>query len=51
MSTTEAAAYLGISKNTLLKYCRERHIGFMRYAGGEFRFRQSNLTSTGRSIT
>jgi excisionase family DNA binding protein len=43
LSTREAAAYIGVSKKTLLKYCRDRHITYMRYPGGEFRFRQSAL--------
>jgi excisionase family DNA binding protein len=43
LSTSEAAKHIGVSKKTLLKYCRQRHITFMRYPGGEFRFRQSAL--------
>jgi excisionase family DNA binding protein len=43
MSTIDAAKYIGVSKKTLLKYCHERHIAYMRYPGGEFRFRQSAL--------
>lgn len=43
MSTSQAAKYIGVSKKTLLKYCRERHIVFMRYPGGEFRFRKAAL--------
>jgi excisionase family DNA binding protein len=39
LSTKNAAAHIGVSKKTLLKYCRQRHITFMRYPGGEFRFR------------
>lgn len=38
-----AAKYIGVSKKTLLKYCRERRVNFMRYPGGEFRFRESAL--------
>jgi excisionase family DNA binding protein len=43
MSTKEAAQYIGVSKKTLLKYCRQHHVTFMRYPGGEFRFRQTAL--------
>jgi len=43
LSTSEAAKYIGVSKKTLLKYCRKRHVVYMRYPGGEFRFRQSAL--------
>ena len=43
MSTKTAAQYIGVSKKTLLKYCRQHHIVFMRYPGGEFRFRQTAL--------
>lgn len=42
-SSLEAAKYIGVSKKTLLKYCRDRHLTYMRYPGGEFRFRQSAL--------
>ena len=38
-----AAQYIGVSKKTLFKYCRERRINFMRYPGGGFRFRESAL--------
>ncbi len=27
----------------LLKYCRQRHVVYMRYPGGEFRFRPTAL--------
>lgn len=43
LSTAEAAERLGVSKKTLLKYCREHYITYMRYPGGEFRFRESVL--------
>ena len=43
LSSSDAALYIGVSKKTLLKYCRQHHITFMRYPGGEFRFRQSAL--------
>jgi excisionase family DNA binding protein len=41
--TAAAAKYIGVSKKTLLKYCVEHRITFMRYPGGEYRFRQSSL--------
>jgi excisionase family DNA binding protein len=40
--TTTAAEYLGISKWTLLDYCKRRLIGYQRYRGG-FVFRQADL--------
>jgi excisionase family DNA binding protein len=43
LSTSEAAAYLGVSRKTLLKYCRSRQLSFMRFPGGDFRFRESVL--------
>jgi excisionase family DNA binding protein len=43
LSTSEAAKYIGVSKKTLLKYCRHRHLVYMRYPGGEFRFRPTAL--------
>jgi excisionase family DNA binding protein len=43
LSTSEAAKYIGVSKKTLLKYCRHRHVVYMRYPGGEFRFRPTAL--------
>jgi excisionase family DNA binding protein len=43
LSTAGAAAYIGVSKKTILKYCRRREITFMIYPGGEYRFRQSAL--------
>ena len=43
LSTIEAAAYIGVGRKTLLKYCRLRHITHMIYPGGEFRFRESVL--------
>jgi excisionase family DNA binding protein len=43
LSTSEAAKYIGVSKKTLLKYCRQHHVVYMRYTGGEFRFRPTAL--------
>jgi excisionase family DNA binding protein len=43
LSTAQAAAFLGVSKKTLLKYCHSRKISFMRYPGGDYRFRESVL--------
>jgi excisionase family DNA binding protein len=43
VGTAEAAKYIGVSKKTILKYCRKRQITFMIYPGGEYRFRQSAL--------
>ena len=43
LTTIAAAKYIGVSKKTLLKYCRKREITFMIYPGGEYRFRQSAL--------
>jgi excisionase family DNA binding protein len=43
LSTSGAAKYIGVSKKTLLKYCRQRHVVYMRYPGGEFRFRPTAL--------
>jgi excisionase family DNA binding protein len=42
-STIEAAEALRISKKTLLKYCKEKRIAYIRYPGGDFRFRESTL--------
>ncbi len=42
--TREAAAYLHISRKTLLKCCAEHRIGYHRYKGG-FVFHQSDLDS------
>jgi excisionase family DNA binding protein len=41
--TVEAARYLGVSKKTLLKYCSQHLITFMRYPDGSFRFRKAAL--------
>jgi len=38
-----AAKYLGVSKKTLLKYCAQRHVVYMRYPDGSFRFRKAAL--------
>jgi excisionase family DNA binding protein len=43
LPTSEAAKYIGVSKKTLLKYCHQRHITFMRYPDGSFRFRKTAL--------
>jgi excisionase family DNA binding protein len=41
-STAEAAKALGISTRTLLQYCREGRITYIRLKG-QFRFRESTL--------
>lgn len=41
-STNEAARALGISKRSLLQYCRERRISYVRLKG-KFVFRESVL--------
>src|SRR5580700_7591832 len=41
--TVEASRYLGVSKKTLLKYCSQHLITFMRYPDGSFRFRKAAL--------
>jgi excisionase family DNA binding protein len=41
--TGAAARYIGVSRKTLLKYCAQGLVAYMRYPGGEFRFRQSTL--------
>jgi excisionase family DNA binding protein len=41
--SASAAKYLGVSKKTLLKYCADHRVTFMRYPGGDYRFRQSSL--------
>ena len=41
VKTAEAAAQLGVSKKTPLKWCADKRIRYIRYPGGEFRFRQS----------
>lgn len=43
LKTAAAAKYIGVSKKTLLKYCAARRVVYMRYPGGEYRFRQSAL--------
>jgi excisionase family DNA binding protein len=43
VGTTEAAKQLGVSKKTLLKWCSERRISYIRYPGGQFRFRESTI--------
>jgi excisionase family DNA binding protein len=42
-STADAAKMLGISKKTLLKWCREKRISYVRYPGGTFKFREETL--------
>jgi len=42
-STVDAATMLGVSKKTLLKWCREKRISYIRYPGGVFKFRESVL--------
>lgn len=34
---------LGVSKKTLLKYCRQLRIAYIRYPDGSFRFREETL--------
>ncbi len=41
--TSEAAKHIGVSKKTLLKYCHQHHVTFMRYPDGSFRFRRTAL--------
>jgi excisionase family DNA binding protein len=43
MRAVEAAEYIGVSKKTLLGYCKRRLINFMRYPDSSFRFRKSAL--------
>jgi excisionase family DNA binding protein len=44
LTTADAADYLGVTKKTLLKYCkRGQGPVFMPYPGGEYRFRESSL--------
>jgi predicted site-specific integrase-resolvase len=43
LNTAAAATFIGVSKKTLLKYCRNRQITFMIYPDGSYRFRQSAL--------
>jgi len=42
-STTQAAKLLGVSKKTLLKWCDEKRISYIRYPGGAFKFREETL--------
>jgi excisionase family DNA binding protein len=39
----EAARMLGVSKRTLLKWCHESRISFIRYPEGAYKFRESVL--------
>lgn len=43
MSTKDAAAYLGVHIQTLLKLCRNQEIEFFKPDGKNFRFRQEAL--------
>jgi excisionase family DNA binding protein len=43
MSASQAARYLGVSKKTLLRYCRDHLITYLRYPGGDFKFRKVAL--------
>ena len=51
LTTSQAAEVLGISKKTLLKYCRSGQISFMRYPGGDYRFRETTLDIFQRRCT
>jgi excisionase family DNA binding protein len=42
-STADAAKALGVSKKTLLKWCKEKRISYVRYPSGAFKFRESVL--------
>lgn len=42
-STTQAAKLLGVSRKTLLKWCREKRISYIRYPNGAFKFREETL--------
>jgi excisionase family DNA binding protein len=42
-STEDAAKLLGISKKTLLKWCKEKRVSYIRYPNGAFKFRESTL--------
>ena len=42
-STADAAKLLGVSKKTLLKWCREKRISYIRYPSGVFKFREETL--------
>jgi hypothetical protein len=43
LRAVDAARYIGVSKKTLLKYCGQHLITFMRYPDGSFRFRKVAL--------
>jgi excisionase family DNA binding protein len=43
LPTSEAAKYISVSKKTLLKYCHQYYVTFMRYPDGSFRFRRTAL--------
>jgi len=42
-STVDAAKSLGVSTKTLLKWCREKRITYIRYPNGAFKFREETL--------
>ena len=42
-STSQAAKLLAVSKKTLLKWCKEGRIAFIRYPNGAFKFREETL--------
>ena len=42
-STAAAAKELGVSKKTLLKWCREKRIAHIRYPSGAIKFREETL--------
>jgi excisionase family DNA binding protein len=42
--TIQAAKLLGVSKKTLLKWCKEKRISYIRYPGGTFMFREEVLS-------
>ena len=42
-STADAAKLLGVSTKTLLKWCREKRISYIRYPNGAFKFREETL--------
>jgi hypothetical protein len=43
LRAVDAARYIGVSKKTLLKYCSQHLITFMRYPDGSFRFLKAAL--------
>jgi excisionase family DNA binding protein len=43
LTANEAASALGVSRKTLLKWCKEKRITYIRYPGGAFKFRESTL--------